>query len=445
MRNPYRWSFDRQTGDMYVGDVGAAAREEVTFLPRAQSAGANLGWNCFEGNIVGPGGCSPPNHRPPAYDYESNGNVVIGGYVIHDPAFSAAFQGRYLFGDYSTGQLQTLGPGATGTAADTGADVAQLTAFGEDGIGRLYAASQQGPVYRLTASGVNVQTTPIGSFAEPAAIAAPPGDPDRLFIAELGGRVKLIAAGQVHEFLDIDADILSGGERGLLAVAIAPDYAASGRVYVFYTDNGGDLRLDEVRRSSADANRADPATRRNLLTIEHSSAGNHNGGQLQFGPDGYLYLSTGDGGGDSDLNGDAQNPGSLLGKILRIDVDPTPPALSVPLVDSTAPSLDTRVKRRQRVLRLRGAVAYATCSEPCTITAGGTLRIGGRGLRLRQVSRAEVDRRVRLKVRLTRRATRVLRRALRRERRVSVRVGLRARDAAGNRSRLVRATVRVKR
>jgi hypothetical protein len=255
-----------------------------------------------------------------------------------------------------------------------------------------------------------------------------------------------MAGGQVHDFLDIDADVQSGEERGLLAVAIAPDYAASGRVYVFYTDNDGDLRLDEVRRSSADANRADPATRRSLLTIEHSSAGNHNGGQLLFGPDGYLYLSTGDGGGDSDLNGDAQNPGSLLGKILRIDVDPTPPAVPPPLVDSSAPALDTRVKRRQRVLRLRGAVAYATCNEPCTLTAGGTLRIGRRSFRLRQASQAlPAGGRARVKVRLTRRATRALRRALRRERRASVRIGLRARDAAGNRSSLVRARVRVTR
>jgi hypothetical protein len=449
LRNPYRWSFDRLTGDMYIGDVGGSVAEEITFLPRSQSAAANLGWNCHEGNAAGPGGCTAPGHRPPQHTYPETGEPVIGGYVVRTPSLGA-FQGRYLFGRYSGG-IRWLGHGATGAPMETGLSVPQLTSFGEDGVGRLYVTSQAGAVSLLTASGNTLMAQPVSTFSEPAAIAAPPGDPDRLFIAELGGHVRLRIGSQVHDFLDIDALVATGGEQGLLAVAVAPDYATSGRVFVFYTANDGDLTLDEVRRSATDPNRADPATRRNLLTIEHSAAGNHNGGQLQFGPDGYLYLSTGDGGGQGDPEGDAQSVGSLLGKILRINPTPVigPPPAPLAPTDTRAPRMRTRVPRRQRVLRLRGAVAYAGCNEACTIAAAGVLRVGERRLRLagaRRVARAsQVGRRLRLKVGLKRRQARILRRALRRGRRPTVRLSLRATDPAGNRSPVTRRTVRVRR
>ena len=114
--------------------------------------------------------------------------------------------------------------------------------------------------------------------------------------------------------------MLDGGERGLLSVAFPPDYATSGRFYVYFTDTGGDIRIEEYRRS-ANADLADRTTRRAVLGIEHSSQSNHNGGQLQFGPDGYLYAGTGDGGGGNDIHDNAQNLGTLLGKLLRIDPD----------------------------------------------------------------------------------------------------------------------------
>ena len=196
-----------------------------------------------------------------------------------------------------------------------------------------------------------------------------------------------------------------------------------------------------------------PASRRNIITIEHQPASNHNGGQLLFGPDGYLYLSTGDGGGDDDLNGDAQSLGSLLGKIIRIDVDPAAgaPAPLPPVTpgDTRAPRLRARVPRRQRVLKLRGAVAYAGCDERCTVAAAAVLKIGKRRLKMRGVRRvaqaSQQGRRTRLKVKLRRKQVRVLRRALRRGRRPTVRLTLRATDAAGNRSRRVRHTIRVRR
>jgi glucose/arabinose dehydrogenase len=448
MRNPYRWSFDRLTGDMYVGDVGGSAREEVTYLPRASSAGANLGWNCHEGDVAGPGNCTAPGHRPPQYVYPETGDPVIGGYVVRD-ATLGSFQGRYLVGRYG-GTVSSLAVGAGGSPQATGLSIPQLTSFGEDGLGRLYATSQAGPVYRLTASGGTLGIQSIGTFDAPSAIAAPPGNPNLLFIAELGGKVRLRANGQVFDFIDLDPVVQTGGEQGLLAVAPAPDYTTSGRVFVYYTANGGDLTLDEVRRSPGDPNRADPASRRNVLTIEHSGAANHNGGQLLFGPDGYLYLSTGDGGGQGDPERDAQSLRSLLGKILRLDLDvATPPAPVAVAPDRTAPSLRVRVKRRQRLLRLRGAVARVRCNEACAVRAAGVLRIGKRRFRLRSATRraqaAQATRRVRLKVRLKPRSRRALRRAMRRGRRPLVRVGLRATDTAGNSSRIVYRKVRARR
>ena len=458
LRNPFRWSFDRLTGDMYVGDVGGSEREEVTFVPRAASAGANFGWNCHEGNVGGPGKCVAPNHRPPQYWYpEPNepdtGDPVIGGYVARHPSLGS-LQGRYIFARYG-GLVRSLGAGATGAAMETGlTSISQITSFGEDGVGQLYLTSQAGPLYRLTEVGDTLMASVVANFDQPAAVAAPYGDAERLFVAELGGHVRLRVSGQTHDFLNIDPLTESGGERGLLAVAVAPDYASSGRMFVFYTANDGDLTLDEFRRSPTDPNRADPTTRRNLLTIEHSFAGNHNGGQLHFGPDGYLYLSTGDGGGQGDPEGDAQSLGSLLGKIIRIDPDAAPgaPAPLPPVVaaDTRAPRLRARVPRRQRVLKLRGAIAYVGCDERCTVGAAAVLGVGNRRLRMigvRRVTRAsqQARRTTRLKVKLRRRQVRILRRALRRGRRPTVRLTLRATDAAGNRSRPARHTIRVRR
>jgi hypothetical protein len=433
MRNPYRWSFDRQTGDMYVGDVGGT-NEEVTYIPAAQSRGANLGWNCFSGTAV-QSPCTPSNYFPPAYQYPSGPDVVIGGYVVRDPALPS-FAGQYLFGRFDTGIIMKLGPQAAPPPVDTGLNIPNVSGFGEDGVGHLYATSLAGEVYRLGESGGTLTKTSIGLFTQPVSVAAAPGVTDELFIAEKAGRLVRWTPSGTSEVLDIRSIVADSGEQGLLSVAVAPDYATSGRLFIFYTDNGGDLQVDELRGG----------TRTPIITIQHDQATNHNGGQLLFGADNALYLSTGDGGTQGDPEGDAQNPSSLLGKILRFDVGtlPSPPAGPAP--DTTAPTLTVRVPRRQRVLRLRGAVAYVRCSEACTVEAGGTLRIGRRRLLLRRsVGSAQPSPRTRLKVRLRRRSARLLRRALANGHRPRVRVRLRARDAAGNRSALVLRTVRVRR
>ena len=147
----------------------------------------------------------------------------------------------------------------------------------------------------------DLQLALVGTFAAPTYVTAPPGDATRLFVVEQAGRIRVMRNGGAPTlFLDIASLVSAGGERGLLSMAFAPDYEASGRFYVYYTSNAvggraeGDLVVAEYTVSS-DPDVANTAERV-VLTIPHPR-GNHNGGQLQFGPDGYLYIGTGDGGG----------------------------------------------------------------------------------------------------------------------------------------------------
>jgi glucose/arabinose dehydrogenase len=164
----------------------------------------------------------------------------------------------------------------------------------------------------------------IATFDAPLFVTSPPGDRARRFVVEQGGRVMVVRSGRKLDtpFLDISGQVTVGAEQGLLSLAFAPDYADSGRFYVYFTDNAGDQRIVEYRRRDAD--RADPGSARLVLRMADSES-NHNGGLLLFGPDDLLYVGTGDGGGGGDRHGprgNAQNLGSLLGKILRIDPRP---------------------------------------------------------------------------------------------------------------------------
>ncbi len=165
-------------------------------------------------------------------------------------------------------------------------------------------------------------------------VTSEPDDADRLYVVEQDGRIWLSEdGGTPSTFLDIaDEHVISPedgaarNEQGLLSMAFAPDYSTSGLVYVYYTgaddpetplvDEDGDLYIAEL-----DANEGGPIedTHREVLEIQHPAARNHNGGQLQLGPDGYLYAATGDGGGGNDPGNNAQDLRSLLGKVLRID------------------------------------------------------------------------------------------------------------------------------
>jgi glucose/arabinose dehydrogenase len=440
MRNPFRWSFDRANGDVYVGDVGGI-NEEVTYIPAASFEGANLGWNCFSGTATQTG-CTPSgNYIGPSYEYPSSPDVVIGGYVVRDPDLPS-FAGQYLFGRFSSGSIMKLGPSAAQPVADTGLNIPNVSGFGEDGVGHLYAASLAGQVYRLGESAGTLTKTSIGSFSQPLSVAAAPCMTDELFIAEKPGRLLRWTPSGTSVVIDMSDLVADTGEQGLLSVAVPPDYATSGRLFIFYTDNGGDLQIDQLQNS----------VRTPVLTIQHDQATNHNGGQLLFGPDNALYLSTGDGGTQGDPEGDAQNPGSMLGKILRIDVGALPApacggaAAGGPGADTAAPVLSAQAPRRQRVARRRGVVVYARCNENCSLTVGGTLLIGRRKLLLRRVKAALVaNQRARLLVRLRPPARRLLRAALRRGGHPRVLLRLRATDSAGNRSALVRRGVRVRR
>jgi glucose/arabinose dehydrogenase len=150
----------------------------------------------------------------------------------------------------------------------------------------------------------------------------------RLFVLEKAGRIRIVTAdGSVQgtPFLDMSAAVISSGnEQGLLGLAFHPDYATNGRFFVAYTAAGNGANSVAEYRVSSDPDRADPESRRVLVAIPDRFS-NHNGGMLAFGPDGYLYVTTGDGGGAGDPDRTAQDLGSLLGKVLRIDVDGSEP------------------------------------------------------------------------------------------------------------------------
>ncbi|HEX2016264.1 MAG TPA: PQQ-dependent sugar dehydrogenase [Solirubrobacteraceae bacterium] len=167
--------------------------------------------------------------------------------------------------------------------------------------------------------------TQVGSFTSPVFVTSPPGDFTRILVVEQGGVIRLVHGATVSTFLDISRLVNAGGERGLLSVAFPASYPSSGLFYVYYTAQAsaypgatdGQVTIEEFHADSPDA--ADPASGRVVLTQNHSQYSNHNGGQLQFGPDGYLYAGLGDGGGGGDPLGSGQSLATLLGKLIRID------------------------------------------------------------------------------------------------------------------------------
>jgi glucose/arabinose dehydrogenase len=170
-----------------------------------------------------------------------------------------------------------------------------------------------------TGTALRLQSVATG-LENPVAIAAPPGDP-RLFVVEQPGRIRVVDDSGVRAtpFLTIDTNDL-GTEQGLLGLAFHPRYADNGRFFVFYVRPGRhDLRIAEYGAEPASnvARTAETV----ILDVPHPGADNHNGGTLAFGPDGYLYISVGDGGGANNFYGNGQNPDRLLAKLLRIDVD----------------------------------------------------------------------------------------------------------------------------
>jgi glucose/arabinose dehydrogenase len=197
------------------------------------------------------------------------------------------------------------GGGGGGSASGMGAPVVQPPPPG--------AGSPPGPL--------TLALAPFASnLSSPTFLTAPPGD-TRQFIVERAGRILVMNGGTLlpQPFLDIRALTDVTGEGGLLSMAFDPGYAGNGRFYVYRTNANHDIVVERYTVSN-DPNRADPASTLTILQIAHPTYTNHVGGLLAFGPDGYLYLGTGDGGSAGDPNGNAQNPASLLGKLLRLDV-----------------------------------------------------------------------------------------------------------------------------
>jgi len=161
----------------------------------------------------------------------------------------------------------------------------------------------------------------LGTFSSPVYLTAAPGDTQRLFVVEQDGRVMVLHHDsiQTRPFLDLSGQITAGGERGLLSIAFDPQYATTGRAFVYFTDPGGDIRIVRYTVSS-DPDSLEEATADTILKVAHPGQSNHNGGQLQFGPDGKLWTGLGDGGGGGDPGNNAQNKHALLGKLLRLDV-----------------------------------------------------------------------------------------------------------------------------
>lgn len=166
---------------------------------------------------------------------------------------------------------------------------------------------------------LRVQTVATG-LSSPVHLAAPAND-SRLFIVEQPGRIRIVQDGQLLStpFLDIRAKVSAGGEQGLLSVAFHPDYATNGYFFVNYTDLSGDTRVERYR-VSGNPNAADPASAKLMIAIAQPFS-NHNGGQLAFGADGMLYIGMGDGGSGGDPGNHGQDRSTLLGDLLRIDID----------------------------------------------------------------------------------------------------------------------------
>jgi glucose/arabinose dehydrogenase len=192
-----------------------------------------------------------------------------------------------------------------------------------------------GPTSRSTASvpaggsfdpgGVGLSLEPLVSgLRDPLALTHAGDGSGRIFVAEQEGAIRVIRDGALVDepFLDISERIKAGGEQGLLGLAFHPDFPTDPRFFVNYTDTKGDTRVSSFVVDPASPDRADPESEVRLLFIDQPYA-NHNGGALAFGPDGFLYISTGDGGSGGDPHGNGQSLETLLGKILRIDVDKT--------------------------------------------------------------------------------------------------------------------------
>jgi glucose/arabinose dehydrogenase len=223
----------------------------------------------------------------------------------------------------ATTEGSTTGPATTEGSASSPATTIPPAATSPD-TSQGTTSTTQGdattiPQGELPLADLVLRATPVADgFRQPVFLDAPTGD-RRLFVVDQTGIVYVIDGGARSVFLDISDRVVAGGEQGLLGLAFHPGFADNGRFFVHYTGAGGDTVVAEYRVGD-DPGRADPETSATVFTTPQP-AGNHNGGMLAFGPDGYLYVALGDGGGAGDRYGNGQDPATPLGAILRLDVD----------------------------------------------------------------------------------------------------------------------------
>lgn len=215
----------------------------------------------------------------------------------------------------------TVAPDDGSAAAEGGDDVDDDEATGDSTTGGSEAPADgatAAPAGSLQGLALEVVAT---DLQQPTVVTAPAGD-DRLFVVERFGVIRVIdAAGERTAFLDLTDRVLANGiEQGMLGLAFHPDYASNGRFFVYYTDKGGRRQLSEFAVSD-DPNRGDPDSEKVLFELEqpeNSTDIRHYAGAINFDPDGYLYVSLGDG---ADARGQGQNPDSMFASIVRLDVD----------------------------------------------------------------------------------------------------------------------------
>lgn len=206
------------------------------------------------------------------------------------------------------------------------------------------------PIDPISENSISLQNAyPNLRFSKPLDFQSPEDDTDRIFVVEQGGTIKVFpnneTVSESTTFLDISSNLVNRDELGLLGLVFHPNYRSNGLFYVMYTSSSDLAVVSSFQVSSSNPDVADASSETILLRIPQPFT-NHNGGQLAFGPDGYLYIAAGDGGSGGDPQGNAQNLTNLLGKILRIDVDRTENGLEY-AIPSDNPFVSSRSSRHE--------------------------------------------------------------------------------------------------
>ncbi len=270
----------------------------------------------------------PPGNQPPVVTIASPAAnlVVVAGAAVTLAGSATDVEDGDLAGGaltWSSSRDGALGSGDTVVTAALTIGVHVVTLRATDHQGAFGEATR---TLTVTDTGATLGLQPvISGLSSPVYLTAPPGDSTRLFIVEKTGKIRIVRNGVLlpAAFLDLTDSVTTGTEQGLLGLAFYPDYATSGRLIVSYTNphgaEAGGTSVIARYQVSASADLADAASGTTLLSVSQPYT-NHNGGMIAFGPDGYLYVGLGDGGGGGDPLPTGQDRGDLLGSILRLDV-----------------------------------------------------------------------------------------------------------------------------